>query len=283
MILIADGGSTKTDWIALNAQKKELFRVTSLGLNPSVIAKEELLHRINNIPQLIDYKHKIEEIHFYGAGCGSPLAIKLLTNVLQTTFKKAKITVSEDMLAAVYACSANKPAIVNILGTGSNSCYYDGYTIQKTAQSLGYTIMDEASGNYFGKILLRDFFYKKMPTPIAKAFKNHYNLEVDVVKKNLYKLPNPNRYLASFASFMFEYKEEKYIQKIIKKGFRTYFKYHLLSYNKNSSTPIYFVGSIAFYFKDILAYVAQENNLTITDVIQRPIDNLVKYHQENTF
>ena len=283
MILIADGGSTKTDWIALNAQKKELFRVTSLGLNPSLIAKEESLHRINNIPQLIDYKHKIEEIHFYGAGCGSPLSVKLLTDILQVTFKKAKITVSEDMLAAVYACSNNKPAIVNILGTGSNSCYYDGVTITKSSASLGYTIMDEASGNYFGKILLRDFFYKKMPTNIATAFENQFNVDVDFIKKNLYRMPNPNMYLASFATFMFDYKHEKYIKKTIKKGFQKYFKYHVLPYKKQANTPIYFIGSIAFYFKDILAYVAQENNLTITDVIQRPIDNLVKYHQENTF
>ena len=283
MILIADGGSTKTDWIALSPEKEELFRVKSLGLNPSVIVKEELINRINNIAQLIEYKNKIEEIHFYGAGCGSPLSVELLTDVLQVIFKKAKITVSEDMLAAVYACSKNKPAIVNIIGTGSNSCYYDGVTITKSSASLGYTIMDEASGNYFGKILIRDFFYKKMPINLAEAFENHFNLDVDFVKMNLYRKPNPNMYLASFAKFMFDYKEEKYIKNLIKKGFQKYFKHHVLPYKKKANTPIYFIGSIAYYFQDILETIAKKNNLIITDVIQRPINNLVKFHQENKF
>lgn len=282
MILIADGGSTKTDWIALNSQKEEVFRVKSLGLNPAIILKEELFNRINNVTQLITCKNDIQEIHFYGAGCGSTLPIKTLTDVLQVVFKHANIIVSEDMLAAVYACSPKEPAIVAILGTGSNSCYYDGATIKKSAESLGYTIMDEASGNYFGKKLLRDFFYETMPKKLAEAFKNHFNVDIDFIKMNLYRKPNPNMYLASFAKFMFDYKEEKYIKKLIKKGFQKYFKHHILPYKKGPDTPIYFIGSIAYYFSDILEQIARKNNLTITDVIQRPINNLVKFHQENT-
>ena len=281
MILIADGGSTKVDWIVLNSKKEEVFRVRSLGLNPAVVSENELQKRVSNISQLIEIKKEISEIHFYGAGCGTPIPVKILKDILETVFENARIIVSEDMLAAVYAASGKKPAIVSILGTGSNSCYFDGENLEMKTASLGYTIMDEASGNYFGKILLRDFYYDTMPKSIAKNFREQFNLEVDTVKFHLYRQENPNMYLASFAKFMFDYKTEKYIRKIIKKGFKTFFKYRVLPLNKTPDTPIYFIGSIAFYFRDILEDVAQKYNLKITDIIQRPIDNLLEYHKEN--
>ncbi|WP_299159402.1 N-acetylglucosamine kinase [uncultured Tenacibaculum sp.] len=281
MILIADGGSTKADWIALDNNKEEVFRVRTLGLNPAVVAKEELLNRIENIFQLINIKETVEAIHFYGAGCGTALPVKILENVLQSIFTNASINISEDMLAAVYASSAQNPAIVCILGTGSNSCYYDGNIMEMVAPSLGYTIMDEASGNYFGKLLLKDYYYKKMPKKIAESFENEFNIDADHIKMNLYRKPNPNMYLASFAKFMFDYKDKKYVKKIIKKGFQEFFKYRILPYQKGSETPIYFIGSIAYYFRDILENIASKNNLIITDVIQRPIDNLVKFHMNN--
>ncbi|MDG1954108.1 MAG: N-acetylglucosamine kinase [Polaribacter sp.] len=281
MILIADGGSTKVDWIVLNSKKEEVFRVRSLGLNPAVVSENELQKRVSNISQLIEIKKEISEIHFYGAGCGTPIPVKILKDILETVFENARIIVSEDMLAAVYAASGENPAIVSILGTGSNSCYFDGKNLEMKTASLGYTIMDEASGNYFGKILLRDFYYDTMPKSIAKNFREQFNLEVDTVKFHLYRQENPNMYLASFAKFMFDYKTEKYIRKIIKKGFKTFFKYRVLPLNKTPDTPIYFIGSIAFYFRDILEDVAQKYNLKITDIIQRPIDNLLEYHKEN--
>ncbi|MDG1528157.1 MAG: N-acetylglucosamine kinase, partial [Polaribacter sp.] len=243
--------------------------------------ENELQKRVSNISQLIEIKKEISEIHFYGAGCGTPIPVKILKDILETVFENARIIVSEDMLAAVYAASGENPAIVSILGTGSNSCYFDGKNLEMKTASLGYTIMDEASGNYFGKILLRDFYYDTMPKSIAKNFREQFNLEVDTVKFHLYRQENPNMYLASFAKFMFDYKTEKYIRKIIKKGFKTFFKYRVLPLNKTPDTPIYFIGSIAFYFRDILEDVAQKYNLKITDIIQRPIDNLLEYHKEN--
>lgn len=281
MILIADGGSTKADWIALNNNKEEVFRVRTLGLNPAVVAKEELLNRIENIFQLINIKEDVEAIHFYGAGCGTAIPVKILQDVLQSIFINASINISEDMLAAVYASSAQNPAIVCILGTGSNSCYYDGNEMNMVAPSLGYTIMDEASGNYFGKLLLKDYYYKKMPQKIAQSFESEFNIDADHIKMNLYRKPNPNMYLASFAKFMFDYKDKKYVKKIIKKGFQEFFKYRILPYQKGTETPIYFIGSIAYYFRDILENIAAKNNLVITDVIQRPIDNLVQFHMDN--
>ena len=281
MILIADGGSTKADWIALDTNKNELFRVRTLGLNPAVISSEELTNRIVNMFQLINVKDEVSQVYFYGAGCGTPNACAVLKDVMQVIFTNASIAVEEDMLAAVYAASGKKPALVCILGTGSNSCYYDGQNMQMQVPSLGYVLMDEASGNYFGKLLLREYYYDKMPKAIAQKFEAEFNLETDHVKKNLYRMPNPNMYLASFAKFMFEFKEEKYIKRIIKRGFQEFFKYRILPFEKSSETPLYFIGSIAFYFKDILEKVAKKYDLKVTDVIQRPIDNLLQYHIDN--
>jgi len=281
MILIADGGSTKADWIALNTNKEEVFRVRTLGLNPAIVPQEELSNRIVNMFQLMHIKEEVTEIHFYGAGCGTPKPIEILKSILESIFVNAKVFIAEDMLAAVYAASGKEPALVCILGTGSNSCYYNGEQMEMMTASLGYILMDEASGNYFGKKLIVDYFYHKMPKKIADKFRNEFDLDIDHIKKNLYRAPNPNMYLATFAKFMFEFKEEKYIKKIIKKGFQEFFKYRILPYNKTAETPIYFIGSIAFYFRDILEKIAQKNNLVITDVIQRPIDNLLAYHKDN--
>ncbi|TXD48913.1 N-acetylglucosamine kinase [Polaribacter sp. IC073] len=281
MILIADGGSTKADWIAINSEKNEEFRVRTLGLNPAVVAEEELYNRIINMFQLINIKEDVSEIHFYGAGCGTPKPTAILKNILETIFINAKVFVSEDMLAAVYAATGKEPAMVCILGTGSNSCYFDGEEMQMLVPSLGYILMDEASGNYFGKKLIVDYFYKKMPKAIATAFEKEFNLDADHIKKNIYKEVNPNMYLASFAKFMFDYKDEKYIKRIIKKGFQEFFKCRVLPYHLDSNASIYFIGSIAHYFRDTLDKVAGKYDLKITDVIQRPIDSLLEYHKKN--
>ena len=281
MILIADGGSTKADWIAINDQRIEEFRVRTLGLNPAIVPEQELRNRIVNMFQLINIKNDVEEIHFYGAGCGTPKPIEILKTILESIFVNATVFISEDMLAAVYAASGKKPAIVCILGTGSNSCYFDGDEMKTLVPSLGYILMDEASGNYFGKRLLIDYYYNQMPLEIAQEFKNEFNLDIDYIKKNLYRTPNPNMYLASFAKFMFIFKDNDYIKEIITCGFQEFFKYKILPFNKTAETPIYFIGSIAHYFRDILEEIAEKNSLKITDIIQRPIDNLLAYHKEN--
>ena len=281
MILIADGGSTKADWIALDANKNERFRVRTLGLNPAVISSEELTNRIVNMFQLINIKDEVSQVYFYGAGCGTPKACAILKDVMQAIFTNADIAVEEDMLAAVYAASGKNPALVCILGTGSNSCYFDGQSMQMQVPSLGYVLMDEASGNYFGKRLIRDYFYGMMPKYMIDRFEADYVLDADTIKTNIYRAPNPNMYLASFAKFMFDFKDEKYVRRLMKKGFEKFFKYRILPYNPSEDLPIYFIGSIAHYFKEILDDVAKKNGLKISGVIQRPIDNLLEYHKQH--
>jgi N-acetylglucosamine kinase-like BadF-type ATPase len=281
MILIADGGSTKADWIALDNDKKELFRVRTLGLNPAVVPEEELTNRIINMFQLINVKDQVEQIYFYGAGCGTPKPVAILKGVMESIFTNADVHIAEDMLAAVYAASGKNPAIVCILGTGSNSCYFDGEVMHMKVVSLGYTLMDEASGNYFGKQLIREYYYEQMPKHISDAFAEQFELDADTIKFNLYRQPNPNMYLASFAKFMFEFQEDAYIKKLIEKGFEEFFKYRIIPYGLPIETPVYFIGSIAHYFRDILERVAANGGHTITEVIQRPIDRLIDYHRQN--
>jgi N-acetylglucosamine kinase-like BadF-type ATPase len=224
---------------------------------------------------------KVTQVFFYGAGCGTEVATKILKDLFEDLFTNAKVVVEEDMLAAVYAAAGSDPAIVCILGTGSNSCFYDGKEIHSTTVSLGYMLMDEASGNYFGKRLIRNYYYKTMPAHIAKKFEESYDLSPDRIKHNLYKESNPNTYLADFASFMFQFKEEQYVQDLIEFGFDEFFITRVLPYKKEKETPIYFIGSIAHYFYEILEKVADKYQLNLAGVIQRPIENLIKYHKEH--
>jgi N-acetylglucosamine kinase-like BadF-type ATPase len=280
MILIADGGSTKADWIALDENKEQLFKVRTGGLNPAVVPVEVLRARILEADEFSENLDAVTQIFFYGAGCGTKTPIQLLTNILSEIFLFAEISVNEDMIAAVYSATL-EPGIVCILGTGSNSCYFDGESMHMQVPSLGYVLMDEASGNYFGKRLIRDYFYGLMPKYMVEKFENEFELDPDAIKTNLYMEQNPNMYLASFAKFMFDFKDEKYVRRLMKKGFEKFFKYRILPYQLNSDTPIYFIGSIAHYFREILDDVADKNGLVITDVIQRPIDNLLEYHKQN--
>ncbi|CAL2088238.1 BadF-type ATPase [Tenacibaculum sp. 190524A02b] len=281
MILIADGGSTKVDWVAIDANKNEIFRTRTLGLNPNVVSKDELYNRVIKNELLNLNNEKVNQVYFYGAGCGTNTPKEILKETLSSFFSKATVEIEEDIIGAVYASSGKNESIVCILGTGSNSCYYNGHKAEYVCPALGYTLMDEASGNYFGKKLLRDYFYKQMPKQTASKFSDSFSLNPDEIKHHLYKDENPNRYLATFAKFLIENKNDNYVIELVKNGFRTFFNYHIKSYQKHQQLPIYFIGSIAHFFEDILNEIALEENVNIKGVIQRPIDNLIDFHRSN--
>ena len=218
MTLIADGGSTKCDWILLGPDGEVLIKTRTRGLNPAVVPQEELYNRLRENEDLASIFEVAEVVDFYGAGAGTKTPNAILTQVLQEVFPKAKVEVNEDLLAAVYAATT-EPGIVCILGTGSNSCYYDGEKIHAHVPSLGFILMDEASGNYFGKRLIRDYYYQKMPDKLARLFEKRFDLDPDIIKMNVYQRPNPNTYLASFAEFIFTSEEVNgYFYKLISEG-----------------------------------------------------------------
>lgn len=279
MTLITDGGSTKCDWVLLDTSGNILLKTQTLGLNPAIIEIEELKSRISGNFELKNIAHKIKILDFYGAGCGTSIPRNHLTRVLNTLFPNAKFTVQEDLAAAVFAVTT-EPGIVCILGTGSNSCFFDGKEIHTPIAALGYTLMDEASGNYFGKRLLRDYYYNRMPSEIASEFKKRFNLEPDEIKMNLYKKPNPNAYLASFAEFIFtNEKTNPYFQVLIKEGISTFIECRILSFKEANKVPIHFIGSIAHFSEEIIKECFEEYNLTLGNIVQRPIDGLIEYYK----
>ena len=281
MILITDGGSTKCDWILMDKSGNVALKTRTKGLNPAVVPEENIKERILANKDLEPFLQQITTVDFYGAGCGTKTPIKLLTNILSEIFSVAKISVNEDMVAAVYAATL-EPGIVCILGTGSNSCYFDGKKIHKGIESLGYSLMDEASGNYFGKRLLRDYFYKKMPSQLALDFEKRFNLDPDEIKNHLYKRYNPNMYLASFAEFIFTSKEVNgYFYKLISEGMLKFIEYRTLCFKESQNVPIHFIGSIAHFSEDIIKECMKPYNLELGKIIRRPIDGLIEYYKQH--
>ena len=281
MIFITDSGSTKCDWIGIDEHGNQLFeKARTKGLNPEILDAGNLLDRIQENETLQQYKDEVQEIYFYGAGCGTNMAKLILQEVLESYFVNAKIIVKEDTLAAVYATvNINEPAVICIMGTGSNCTYYDGVTTHQKINSLGYTLMDDASGNYFGKQLIRGYFFKHMPENLRVSFADRYNMDVDFIKNKLYKLPNANAYLASFAEFMFLHKDEKYITELIKSGFRIFAKNMIFQFKDElSHAPVHFAGSIAFLSQDEIKEVADEMGFSVGNFVKRPIEGLVNFH-----
>ena len=284
MIFLIDSGSTKTDWIAVDKNGIQLFeKVRTKGLNPAILTTNELLGRIQENDVLRNNKEKVEKIFFYGAGCGTEAPNLALAQVLRSYFQNAEVTVEEDTLAAVYSTiNDNEPAVVCIMGTGSNCTYYDGHKADQRVKSLGYILMDDASGNYYGKQLIRDYFYKHMPVKLRIAFTEKYNMDEDFIKYNIYKEPNPNAYLASFAEFMFLHKESEYIKELIKSGVRALAKNMIFQFKEElKNAPVHFAGTIAFLSQDEIREVGAEMGFKVGNFIRRPIEGLVTYHTKN--
>lgn len=279
MRLITDSGSTKCDWVLLDNSGKVLLKTKTKGLNPVTISGEEIQSRISANPELNKISQQVEILNFYGAGCGTSIPRNNLRKILSAIFSNAKINVQEDLVAAVYAVT-EKPGIVCILGTGSNSCYFDGTEIHSPIPSLGYTLMDEASGNYYGKKLLQDYYYQRMPSEIASEFQQKFNLEPDDVKTNLYKKANPTAYLASFAKFIFSKDETTpYFDHLIREGIENFIECRILSFKASAHVPIHFIGSIAYFSKDIIHESLMIHGLNVGNIVKRPIDGLIEYHK----
>ena len=280
MILITDSGSTKCDWIALDNNGEQLFKVKTGGMNPAILTLEELPLRILESKELVAHKDQVEKLFFYGAGCGTENPRLALENLLKNYFSNAEVVVKEDTAAAVYAAVGDEPGIVCILGTGSNCCFSDGNTIEQRVVSLGYTLMDEASGNWYGKNLLRDYGFKNMPSDLMKKFEKAYNLDPDYLKFHLYKQPNPNAFLAHHAEFIFQNLDERYIKKLLRKGLRKFSRNMILQFREEiKSYEVHFVGSIAHFAQDRIKQVAAEFGYEVGNIVRRPIDGLVAYHR----
>jgi N-acetylglucosamine kinase-like BadF-type ATPase len=279
MKLLVDSGSTKADWIALDEAGKVLFTTQSLGLNPEVLNKEEIIARLDDRFDISHNKNNVLSLFFYGAGCGTDRMKIFLTEVFNVYFSNAAVTVHEDTYAAVFATTPkNEKAIVSILGTGSNCSYFDGKILHQKVQSLGYIAMDDCSGNRFGRHLLRAYYFNKMPIDLAKEFEKKYDVEPDTVKHNLYKEPNPNAYLATFAKFLIKHKDTEFCKKFIYQEMESFVENYIKQYDNYKEVPVHFIGSIAFYLKEELEEVLTKHQIKLGNVLRRPIDGLIEYH-----
>lgn len=279
MKLLVDSGSTKADWIAIDDAGKVLFTTQSLGVNPEVLDKEEVITRLNDRFDISHNRKEVTHLHFYGAGCGTERMRNFLTDIFKEYFSNAEISVSEDTYAAVYATTpANEAAIVCILGTGSNCSLYDGKVLHQKVQSLGYIAMDDCSGNRFGRDLIRAYYFNKLPQELATALEKAHDLDPDVIKNHLYKEPNPNAYLATFAKFLIQHKDHPFCQKLIRSSMEDFVDLYIKQYEEYKTIPVHFIGSIAFYLKDELSDVLKSHGIKLGNVLRRPIDGLIAYH-----
>jgi N-acetylglucosamine kinase-like BadF-type ATPase len=282
MRLLVDSGSTKADWIAIDEEGKILFTTRTLGLNPEILDEDEIIERLNDKFDILQNKDKATHLFFYGAGCGTDRMKIMLSQAFQNYFPNAIVDVQEDTYAAVFATTPKgEQAIVSILGTGSNCSFFDGKVLHQKVQSLGYIIMDDCSGNVFGKELIRKYYFNKMPKELAVEFEKEYNLDPDFIKSKLYKEPNPNAYLATFAKFLIQNKEHEFCKKIIFKGMKSFIKNYIRQYDNCKEVPVHFVGSIAFYLKDELQIMFDKYEMKLGNVLRRPIDGLIAYHISN--
>jgi len=279
MKLLVDSGSTKADWIAIDDNGKVIFTTQSLGLNPEVLSKEEIINRLEDKFDISHNKSKATNLYFYGAGCGTDRMKNFLASVFEDYFNNAKVTVHEDTFAAVYATTPkNEKAIVCILGTGSNCSYFDGKVLHQKVQSLGYIAMDDCSGNRFGRHLIRGYYFNKMPLEMAKDFEKTFNVDPDFIKNKLYKEPNPNAYLATFAKFLIKHKDSDFCKKYIQEELEAFIENYIMQFENYKEVPVHFVGSIAFYLRDELNETLKKYEINIGNILRRPIDGLIAYH-----
>lgn len=280
MIAIADGGSTKCDWVLLDDNAQPITKTVTNGFNPNIISEELIIPELGKNAELTALRFKITQLFYYGSGCGTAHNRAIVEKQFQSFFPNAKLTMKEDLTAAAYAAYNGKPAIICILGTGSNSCYFDGENIRLDLPSLGFLIGDEGSGSAMGKLLLKRYFMKKLPDDLHKEFVAEYHLTIEDALKNMYHSPRANAYLGEFNKFIAARKKHPYFQNMIFDEMKNFLDYQVLPYPEAREAEINFIGYIAYIYEDILRSAAAELNLNIGTIVQKPIESLVEYHKK---
>jgi glucosamine kinase len=250
------------------------------GFNPYYQPIGHLKKSIEEIllPQV---KEDVTKIFFYGTGVSSAKNVKTIEDAFHNYFKQAHIEVGWDLLAAARALCGNEPGIACILGTGSNSCLYDGHQITDNVSNLGWILADEGSGTYIGKRIIFDYFRKNMPEKLADQFRQRFPETREEVLEKVYQQEKPGAYLASFAKFIFQHLKEPYCYQLIYDSFDDFYKNNVMKYDNFKSLKVHFTGSIAFYFSDILRQVANDRGITVKNILEGPISGLALYHQKD--
>ena len=277
MYFIVESGSTKSDWVLVDSKNNQSFYST-MGFNPYFHSSDLIENELKKHVDILAVTEEVRGVYFYGAGCSSDEMNQIVSDGLKRIFKQASIVVDHDLLACAYATYTGRPAISCIIGTGSNSCLFDGNKLTEVVPALGYILGDEGSGSYFGKQLLSNFLYHKLPANVEKDFVETYHLDKDQIVNNVYREPNANVYISSFMPFIAKHKNEPFFSEMVYQGFKKFMEVHVCCYSDFQHTEVHFVGSLSKIFENELNKAANELGVTITSIIQKPVNGLVNYH-----
>ena len=274
--IVVDSGSTKADWVVVSEGGSQTHKTQ--GFNPYFHSEDEIVRVLNASKELLAISDRVDEIYFYGAGCSSPELNRIIQNALERIFTRAEVHVDHDLTASALACFRGKPEIACILGTGSNSCFYDGSNMYQSVPALGYILGDEGSGSFFGKALLRDFLYHRLPEVVEEELTKS-GLDHKAIVENVYQRPNANVYIASFMPVLIRNKNLPYFQKLIKEGLALFIENHVMRYDTYKDVEVNFVGSLAFLLREELDEVCNQRKIRIGRILRKPIEALVEYHK----
>lgn len=279
MIVVTDSGSTKADWIFAQDGGQE-HQVRTAGVNPFLHTSHQITDMVGHVLSGAAPVQDVDEVYFYGAGCSDEKRCQIMHNGLRSIFPNANIHVEHDLLAAARAACGRDPGIACILGTGSNSCAYDGTRIIDNVPSLGYLVGDEGSGCHLGKSLLKAYYYREMPEDLAKEFKDELAFDKTAVFDQIYG-DKPNVYMASLSEFITRRQDQPFARSLASECFREFLQRHVLKYDSHLELPIHFVGSIAFLYREILQEVLDSMGLQFGKVVRKPISELVAFHLDD--
>ncbi len=273
MKLIVDSGSTKTEWATLDGSKINNYQTS--GINPVHQDDNEITRVLSHFPSGI----KPDSIFFFGAGCTGKEPVLRMQNALTKRFPGAEISVKSDLLGAVYALCYHKPGIACILGTGSNTCVFDGEIITDQIPPLGFILGDEGSGAHLGILLLNAYLKKGLPYELVRQFEDQYQLNQERILDKVYRNPEPSRFLASFSPFLKEHIQSSEISSMVREAFISFFERNVLRYKEAFQLPVHFTGSIATNFKPLLTELADRYNLSVGQITESPMEGLISYYK----
>ena len=275
MLVVVESGSTKADWMILRNGNETI--TNTQGFNPYFHSKTDILKALAANDVLNSIKDEVRQLYFYGAGCSSEELNQVIKGGLGAFFTNAEIGVDHDLNASAFACYNGEPEIACILGTGSNSCFFDGQNMREEVPALGHLLGDEGSGNYFGKRMLADFLYKKLPQPMHDAFADMGLTKASIVER-VYQKPGANVFIASLMPVLINNKDLPYSQNLIRKGFQEFIDVHVKCFEEYKTCEVNFVGSISDLLQEELRAVCKDNGIRLGRIIRRPLQNLVNYH-----
>lgn len=274
--LIADSGATKCEWCLLAADKKK--KIITQGISPYFLSAEQIVDLLQKelLPKLKGIE--VDEVYYYGTGLSNPNNVKTVKTAMKRLFPGSSLEATHDLMAAARALCGNQKGVACILGTGSNSCYYDGKKIVKNSPGLGYVLGDEGSGSYLGKKVIQYYLYNTFDEDLRARFDAKFVTTPIEILENVYKKPMANRYLASFAIFLAENRGHYMVENIIEDGLNDFIINHLYKYRETWTLPIHFAGSIAFGFRDVLKELCSSYELEMGTVLKNPMQGLIEYH-----